>query len=105
MNSKQKIQRRADSLMRKTDANFYFEFEGKRYFSGKLKEIRACEARNGLVWDGAAGTHRKDAPGRIVKSKSGSWGRETRTSKGLVVAALSEAECRENNLVPGPANI
>ena len=74
------------------------------WYATHAAQVRG-ERKHNIKWDGVAMCHVAAGPGTVVKSKSGSWGREGRTGGRNVVCALTLAECQRAGLTPGPANI
>lgn len=87
------METRIESLIAKTN--------GKAGWFETHKAIVAAERRAGLEWDGAANAHKAASPGKIVRAKTGSWGREIGGGK---VAAMTGGECDAAGLKRGPAN-
>ncbi len=90
----QQINQRVASLIKHTG--------GKPEWYTTAKQIRDAEEQHGLQWVGGEFCrHDLREPGRLVRSRSGSWGREER---GRVVA-LTARECEAFGIEAGPANI
>lgn len=70
------------------------------YYSTQ-KALTHAEREANVRWDGIACQHVPADPGRIVRAKTGSYAREV----GGRAYAMTAAECRANNLAPGPANV